>query len=189
MGLKSSNERYGAVAVSMHWLSALLIVILIVSGFRAANSVDPASKAAILRLHVPIAVAILALTVLRIVWWWRFDRKPKPVAGSARWQERVARAVHVAFYIVILAMAASGIGIMALSGAAPIIFGGGDVLPNFHDYPPRWAHGAGARIFLALIVLHVGAALYHHFVRRDGLLRRMWFNGRPRPIPRQSARL
>ena len=51
MGLKSTRDRYGPVAVSMHWLSALLIIILIASGFRAANTVDAAAKAAILRVH------------------------------------------------------------------------------------------------------------------------------------------
>lgn len=175
MQLKSTASRYGAVLVSIHWLSALLIVILIASGFRAAGTVDPAAKAAILRLHVPIAIVTLVLTIARIGWWWGFDRKPAPVAGAPRWQELAARAVHVLFYILILGMIASGIGMLALSGAAPTIFGGAGALPDFWTYPPRLPHGIGARVFLALLVLHVGAALYHHFIRRDGLLWRMWF--------------
>jgi cytochrome b561 len=177
MPLKSAPDRYGTMAVAMHWVSAVLIIILIGSGFRAANAVDPAAKAAILRLHVPIAVGVLALTIVRIVWWWRFDRKPAPVAGSPYWQERTARAVHLLFYVVILGMIASGVGMMALSGAASIIFGGpGAPLPDFWKYPPRVPHGIGARLLLALLALHVGAALHHHFIRRDGLLRRMWFS-------------
>lgn len=177
MGLKSTRDRYGAVVVSMHWLSALLIVILIASGFRAASTVDMAAKAAILRVHVPIAIAVLALTVVRIGWWWGFDRKPNPIVGSPRWQERTARATHLLFYVVMLGMIASGIGMMALSGAAPTIFGGdGALLPDFWKYPPRLPHGIGARLLLALVVLHAGAALYHQFVRRDHLLQRMWFS-------------
>jgi cytochrome b561 len=115
---------------------------------------------------------------LRIVWWWRFDRKPLPVEGSPAWQERVARWVHVAFYVVILGMVASGIGMMILSGAAPAVFGApGGALPDFTDYPPRVPHGLGARLLVALLVFHAGAALYHQFIRRDGLLRRMWYGG------------
>ena len=164
------------MAVSIHWASVVLILILIASGFRAANTVDPAAKAVILRVHVPIAVGVLALTLLRIVWWWGFDRKPSPVAGSPHWQERTAQMVHLLFYVVILGMIASGIGMIALSGAAPLIFGGnGALLPDFWKYPPRLPHSIGARLLLALLALHVGAALYHHFVRRDGLLWRMWF--------------
>ena len=100
--LKSTSDQYGTVAVLIHWVSAVLILILIVSGFRAAGTMDPAAKAAILRVHVPIAIGVLALTLLRIVWWLGFDRKPDPVAGAPRWQERTAPVVHVLFYVVIL---------------------------------------------------------------------------------------
>jgi cytochrome b561 len=177
MALKSTSDQYGTVAVSIHWVSAVLVPILIGSGFRAANTVDPAAKAAILRVHVSIAIGVLALMLLGIVWWRGFDRKPDPIAGSPHWQERTAQAVHVLLYVVILGMIASGIGTMVLSGAAPLIFGGdGALLPDFWRYPPRLPHGIGARLLLGLLVLHVGAALYHYFVRHDGLLRRMWFS-------------
>jgi len=177
MGLKSTSERYGVMVVAMHWLTALLMIALIATGFRAANAVDPAAKAAILRVHVPIAIAVLALMVLRIGWWWGVDRKPDPIAGSPQWQERTARAVHLLLYVSIFGMIASGIGMMALSGAAPMVFGGeGALLPDFWKYPPRVPHGIGGRLLVALVVLHTGAALYHQFVRRDHLLRRMWFS-------------
>jgi cytochrome b561 len=187
MGLKSTADRYGAMIVSIHWLSALLIVVLIASGFRAANTVDPVAKAAILRVHVPIAIAVLALTIVRIGWLWAFDCKPSPAVWMPRWQEFTAPVVHVLFYVIILGMIASGIGMMALSGVAPVIFGGEGALPDFWKYPPRVPHGIGARALLALLVLHVGAALYHHFVRRDGLLSRMWFIGGSHTEPRRGG--
>ncbi len=174
--LKSTADRYGTVAISIHWLSAVLILALLGSGFRAASTIDAAAKAEILRFHVPLAIVVLLLTALRIVWWWRFDLRPAAAQGSPRWQERAARVVHVAFYIVILGMVASGIGLMILSGAGPIVFGeSAATLPDFTDYPPRVPHGGGARLLVALLVLHTGAALYHQFVQRDGLLRRMWY--------------
>ncbi|MEK1855463.1 MAG: cytochrome b/b6 domain-containing protein [Phyllobacterium sp.] len=179
MKLKSNPERYGTVAVSIHWLSAILILALLGSGFRAVNSMDAAAKAGFLRFHIPVAIIVLILTAFRIVWWWRFDQKPLPVEGAPRWQERIARWVHVAFYVAILAMVASGIGMIFLSGAAPAVFGApGAVLPNFTDYPPRAPHGLGAFLLVGLLVVHAGAALYHQFIRRDGLLRRMWYGGR-----------
>ena len=175
MGLKSTADRYGAMIVAIHWFTAVLIIILLASGFRATNAVDAATKAAILRVHIPIAIAVFALTVGRLVWWWGFDRKPIPIGGSPRWQVLSAQAVHLAFYAIILGMIASGVGMMALSGAAPAIFGGSGTLPDFWSYRPRIPHGIGARVLLALLILHIGAALYHQFVRRDGLIRRMWF--------------
>jgi cytochrome b561 len=175
MRLKSTADRYGAMIIAIHWLTAALIIILLASGFRAADAADAATKAAILRAHIPIAIAVLTLTLVRLVWWWGFDRKPIPVAGSPHWQARSAQAVHLAFYVIILGMIASGVGMLALSGAAPVIFGGSGALPDFWSYRPRFPHGIGARLLVALLILHVGAALYHQFVRRDGLIRRMWF--------------
>lgn len=97
IALKSNADQYGTVTVLIHWMSAVLILVLIVSGFRAAGTVDLAAKTAILRVHVPIAV--LALTVVRIVWWWGVDRKPGPVSGSPRWQQRTAQLVHMLLYL------------------------------------------------------------------------------------------
>lgn len=82
--------------------------------------------------------------------------------------------MHFLFYVVILGMIASGTGMMVLSGAGPVVFGQVGALPDFWMYAPRVPHGIGARLPLALLILHVGAALYHHFFRRDGLLTRMW---------------
>ena len=67
MALKSTPDHYGTMAASIHWLSAVLILILIGSGFRTASTVDPAAKAAILRVHVPIALGVLTQMLLRIV--------------------------------------------------------------------------------------------------------------------------
>jgi len=73
-------------------------------------------------------------------------------------------------------MAASGIGMLILSGAGPIIFGAdATTLPDFWEYNPRTPHGIGARVVVALLVLHTGAALHHHFFKKDRLLQRMWY--------------
>ena len=98
---------------------------------------------------------------------------PVPMLG---WQNRLSRTVHVLLYVVILGMASSGISMMGLSGAGPIIFSSDpSLLPDFWDYLPRTPHGIAARVMIVLLVLHAGAALYHHYVKRDGLLLRMWF--------------
>lgn len=174
--VKSANNQYGSVAVTIHWLSVLLILALLGSGFRAADTTEPAAKAEILSIHAPIGIAILLLTLGRIGWWWFADRKPDPVAGMPVWQSRISGAVHLLFYVVILGMTASGIGMFILSGAGDILFGNAEgQLPDFWNYKPRIPHAIGARFMAALLVLHAGAALYHHFVKKDRLLRRMWF--------------
>ncbi len=176
MTLRSSTQSYGSVAVAIHWLSAILILVLLASGFRADAAAGDAAKAMALRIHVPAGIAVLLLTLARIAWWLFADSKPDPVSGPA-WQERTARVVHLLFYIILLGMAASGVGMLVLSGAAPVIFAGDPAaLPDFELYPPRLPHGLGARLLIALLLLHGGAALYHQFALRDGSLRRMWFS-------------
>ena len=177
--MKSTQTKYGSVAVTIHWLSAIFILAMLGSGFRAASMTDNAAKEAVLMFHVPLGVVILLLTLLRLFWWWRVDQKPNPVSGDPAWQTFTAKAIHVLFYVVILGMAASGIGILALSGAGGILFGAeAGPLPDFSEFLPRGPHGLGARLMLALFALHAGAALYHHFIKGDGLIWRMWFGAK-----------
>ncbi len=176
MAAKSTTDRYGTVAITIHWLSALLILVLIGSGFRASGMEDPVAKAAILQIHLSVGIAILLLTLARIGWWFWADKKPASVAMSP-WKDRASRLVHVLFYVVILGMTASGLGMMVLSGAGQIIFSESvESLPDFWEFLPRRPHGIGARVMITLLILHVGAAVYHHFVKKDELIRRMWFD-------------
>ncbi len=171
--MRSDDNAYGSIAIFIHWASALLIFVLLASGFRSGFADDPALKAMALRIHVPVAILVLILTVGRLIWWWRIDRKPLALPGTPNWQALVARWTHRAFYLVILLLLASGIAMSVISGLPDALFGDA-VLPDFSELAPRAGHGIGARLLAALILLHVAGALYHHFVLRDRTLRRMW---------------
>lgn len=172
MTLKGNAGRYGMLAATLHWVAAVAIMGMVALGFAAANSADAGRTAALLRIHVPLGLAVLALTVARLV-WWLFDRRPAAPAGP-RWQRIAGRLNHVALYGIILLLGASGIGVMALSGAAAIVFSGAaTAMPHFFDFAPMKAHALGAILLVGLFGLHVGAALYHQFYRRDHLLARM----------------
>lgn len=172
MSLKSSSARYGSVAIAIHWLTALLIVLLFTTGLLAAAQVDPAAKVALLRAHIPLGAGVLLLTLFRIAWWFVANRRPSPPAGQPAWQQWVARATHIGLYVVVLVTASSGIATIVLSGALPAIIGS-TTLPNLEAVLPRAVHGIVARLVLGLLALHVGAAFYHQFIRRDHLLARM----------------
>jgi len=174
MALKSSTDRYGSVAVAIHWLSALAIILMLASG--QAMDFNDDLVAAVLPFHLALGIVVGVLTLFRILWWVAFDRQPRPQKGMSVLQERLAKAVHLGLYAAILVMVVSGIGMVALTGAAPQIFGGG-VLPEFDEVPPYLAHGLVSKLLLALVVGHIGAALWHQFVKRDGLIGRMRFGG------------
>jgi cytochrome b561 len=171
---KSSAKRYGGVAIFIHWVTAVVILALLVAGIIAATTADDATKSAILRIHAPLGISIAVLTLFRIVWWTSFDRKPPPPSDSGSVQRIGEKAVHGLFYVAILVMGASGIGLMVLSGAGEILFGSKPgPLPDFAKFPPFYGHLIGALLLIALLVGHVGAALWHQLFKRDQLLSRM----------------
>jgi cytochrome b561 len=172
MPLRSTEARYGSVAIAIHWLTAVAIAFVFIAGFAAANTTDPARLPEILVIHVSLGLLVFALTLLRIVWWLAADRRPAPLENQPAWQEGLAWLVHRAIYLIIVLMASSGIATIVLSGAIPHLLAG-EPLPDFSSLVPRIAHGVMARLLLALLALHIGAALYHQFVRRDHLLGRM----------------
>ena len=173
MPVKSSTDRYGSVAIAIHWLSAVAILVLFALGLGAAGSSDPGLKAALLRAHVPLGLFVLLLTVLRIV-WWLIDRRPAPLAGIPRWQTSAEALVRIVIYAAVILLGASGVGLLALSGAGAVLFlDAPGRLADFWQFPPMTVHFLAAFALLALVGLHVAAALYHHLHRRDGLLARM----------------
>lgn len=174
MSWNSSAQRYGSVAIAIHWVSALAILAQLALGFAAASAAAEGVKTGLLRAHVVLGVFVVALTLFRIG-WWLVDRRPAALFGLPWWQLLSERVVRVLVYLLILLLGASGIALLALSGAAPILFAGvAGKLPDFTRDAPMAAHAAAATALLALAALHILAALYHHFVRRDGLLGRMW---------------
>lgn len=172
MPLTSTIDRYGSVAVAIHWLSAALIVAALCLGLVAAGTIEPAAKLWVLRLHVLAGGTALLLTVVRVGWWLWADRRPAPPPGQPVVQLWAARIVHLLLYVAVLVLGASGIGTLGLSGAAAALVAG-TPLPDFGGLAPRLAHGVMGRLLLVLLALHVAAALYHQFIRRDRLLARM----------------
>jgi cytochrome b561 len=174
MAVKSSHDRYGAVAAGIHWLSALAVILMLASGQAMDSNGDLVG--AILPFHVSLGALVGVLTLFRIVWWAFFDKHPSVQPGMSATQTRLAQGVHLGLYVAVLVMVASGIGMLALTGAAPQIFGGG-ALPRFEEVPPFMAHSLVSKLLLAFALGHVAAALWHHFIRRDGLIGRMRFGG------------
>lgn len=170
MPMKSTPERYGHVAIALHWVTALMILLLLISGFLSGASNVVEAKVSLLVIHVPIGLAVLGMILLRLVWWTLVDRKPDPVPGLPM----LARLVHVALYLTIFVAVASGIGTLLLSQAGPILFTEGPAaLPDFQQFPPRHLHRAVAIAIVALVGVHGAAALFHQVIRRDGVMTRI----------------
>ncbi|WP_186767045.1 cytochrome b [Devosia ginsengisoli] len=174
MPLTSSPTRYGSVAIAIHWITALAILGMLASGLTAANTEDEAVKLTLLRGHAITGALIGVLTLLRIVWWLFLDRRPADATGLSRGQVLASHVVHYGLYAVILVMVSSGIATLILSGGGAQLAGAAPLpLPDFTLAPPFTVHGLLARALIVLLIGHIGAALWHQFVRRGRLLARM----------------
>lgn len=173
--------RYHPLLVALHWLLAIMIVVGLVMGgqvlAQTPNS-DPA-KLFSLRMHMSLGMVIGALMLIRLV-TRMFTAKPPHADIGHPAVNKLGQAAHWVLYALVFGMVASGIGISLLAGLPDIVFGGsGAALPaDFSAFPPRAAHGVISTLLGLTILGHVAAALYHQFVRRDGLFSRMSFGDR-----------
>jgi cytochrome b561 len=169
-------KRYHPALVALHWLIAALILGMLFIGYtRLGETPNDQAKIETLSLHMPIGIAILALTILRLG-VRIFSKKPAPATAGNPILDKIGVATHYLLYLVALGMGISGMGISAQAGLPAIVFERAGSLPaDFAAFPPAIGHGFLGFVLSGLIVLHVGAALYHQFIRKDGLLARMWF--------------
>ncbi|MGO9329251.1 MAG: cytochrome b [Steroidobacteraceae bacterium] len=174
-------SHYHPLLVTLHWLLAVLIITTLVVGFflLAAVPNTDAQKIVDLRLHMAVGILILALMVIRFIVRMLTARPEKATTGYPL-LDRIAPISHYGFYVLVLLMVGSGFTTAILAGLPAIAFGGSGapLPPTFKIYPSFLAHGYIATILAGFIVLHVLAAFYHQFVRRDRLFARMFYGRR-----------
>lgn len=163
-----SSFRYATSQVAVHWLAAAAVIFLLLTGTFVLEALpNDAQKIGNLRIHLFVGALAGALVISRIV-LRRRHALPPALPG-----ERIVRLGHVALNIAVLLMAFSGAMLVLQSGLLDAVFGSGSLPADFKTYTPRKVHGLVAKLAIGLVVLHVGAALYHQLVLRDGLLGRM----------------
>jgi cytochrome b561 len=176
-------DRYGVVAIGLHWLLALAIVGAFGVGLYMTGLPFSPLRVKLINWHKWAGITILALSALRLL--WRLTHRPPPLsaqvlAGMPSWQLQAYHATHVAMYLLFFAVPLFGWAYSSAVGLPIVWFG---VLPlpdlvavdkDFGNEVLKPLHKAAAFMLGALVLLHVAAALKHHFVDRDGLLLRMW---------------
>lgn len=173
--------RYGAVAIALHWFVALLIFATFPLGLYMAELPLSPRKLQLVSYHKWIGVTVFALMAARLM--WRLAHHPPPPPAMPAWQRHAAAAAHWGLYALLLALPISG-WVYSSAAGVPTVYLGLWPLPDLVAEDDalagrlKLAHQALAFVLLALVVVHVAAALKHHFVDRDGLLARMLPRGR-----------
>lgn len=176
----SADDRYNLAARVLHWTMAAMIVAMLFVGVGMVASVS--QRPWLIDLHRPLGIAVLVLAVLRLA--NRLRRSPPALpADLPRWQVLAAHASHGLLYALMLAMPLIGWAMVSAGGYPVEMFGSvrlpAIVSPDATVYAYlRDAHGWLARLLFLTVLMHVAAALFHAWVRRDGVFSRMAGFGR-----------
>ncbi|EHL29049.1 cytochrome b [Legionella drancourtii] len=175
MQIKNSITRFGVVAIALHWIIAVLIIALLVLGLYMVPLPFSLAKLKFYGWHKEYGFLVLFLAIFRFI--WRLSNTNPEL--ELPWLEKLAaRSMHWAFYGFMLAMPITGWLITSAAGL-PASFFGWFTLPNLIAPNEQqrilfeWVHEWLGYVLIAAICLHFAAALKHHFINKDDILRRM----------------
>lgn len=180
--LKNTENTYGIVAKTFHWLLFLMLTFSIIAGNFLASMPKGAEKFQAAGMHKSFGAIILMLILLRLI-WRLINVTPKDPEGTPAIQNNMAHAMHLGLYVLMFLQPLSGI-IMSQAAGFPVSFFGLFEFPVFLDKAPslaeffRGVHGTVWILLVLAVIGHAGAALYHNFIMKDEVLKRMSFGAK-----------
>jgi len=180
MKIRNTSTQYGAFSKFLHWAIALLVLFQVYLVYWKQWMLPEKSEIAkfyINGLHKPTGIVILVLAIIALFWRW-VNAKPGFPSSMPNWEKKSAVLVHRLLYLGLLVMPISGFVMSVAAGYPPNFFG----LYQF----PQWIeknkeiaglffeiHQFAGFLMIALVFIHILAALKHHFIDKDGILKRM----------------
>lgn len=178
----ATATRYSSPAIVLHWLVALLIFAAFPLGVYMHELPLSPRKLELYSYHKWIGITVLMLVAVRLS--WRLTHTPPPLPSSvAAWQRRASGLIHGLLYVLMVAIPLSGWLMSSAKGFQTVWFG---VLP-LPDLVSKdrelgelltEVHKILNFALLASVILHVAAALQHHFIERQPFLQRMAWGGK-----------
>jgi cytochrome b561 len=175
--LKNSDRDFGTVAKVFHWLLFLMLSFSVVAGNFMASMPKGPEKLQAAGMHKSFGVILLSLILLRFV-WKLVNTTPRPPAGTTAVEHLLAQGMHWLLYVLMFAQPLSGI-LMSQAAGYPVSVFGAFELPTLIDKDPETAkmlrsgHGVIWIVLAVAVAGHIAAAMFHHLVRKDNVLRSM----------------
>ena len=174
MKLKNDNIAYGLIARILHWFTFLILLIQLPLGIYLDNLEFSEFKLTVENTHIIIGMSIFYITLLRMIWKFL---NPKPITSTVNKLQLIAsKAIHGLFYVTLLFITISGILKLLLSGEEVnfivtklyIDYFNYDLADQFHV-----VHVISAYFLVLLFTIHLGAVVYHHYIQKDPILKKM----------------
>ncbi len=188
MRARNSAESWGWVARTLHWSMAALILFQLGLGVYMSNFVDDLiAQFALVQTHKSWGAVIFALALIRIVWRIANRTRPRLPDRTPAWQAHASGVSHALLYLLMIALPLSG---WVMSAASPTqdLLGIENMVFDRFAMPDPWVpgdkgladaaqdvHFAAALVLALLVLVHVSAALKHHYFDRDDVLERISF--------------
>lgn len=175
--LRNTNEFYGIIAQSLHWLVAALVFVQFGLGLYAARLPVSLARLQWLSRHKSLGLAILALVLLRVAWRW-LNPPPALPDSMPRWQRGAAATIHRLLYVLLVLAPLAGWMYASAAGLSVNWFGlfqVPDLLPKQFELSEllKAVHKGSVALLALLLLGHVAGALRHALVLRDGIMHRM----------------
>jgi cytochrome b561 len=175
--IKNTEHSFGIISIVLHWLVGVIIISLLTVGFIMSDMPNSDDKFFIYGIHKATGTVVLGLIILRLIWKLSNSKVLLP-DDLPIWQKTFANITYILLYILMFCMPASGIMMSYYAGYDINVF---DIFV-IHALKPENAslasvfkeiHEVCAFSLVFLVIIHIGAALYHHFIRKDNILKNM----------------
>ncbi|MGE3919928.1 MAG: cytochrome b [Gammaproteobacteria bacterium] len=175
--LKNTDTTYSSFSKFLHWTIFLLVAIMLGAGFFLDDIPHGAFRTFVITLHKSIGITILFLMLIRLI-WALMNTKPKLPPQTHLWEKISEHTVHTLLYIILIAMPLSGWIMSSAAGKPPNFFWLVQLpLPVPHSSELSdfgfAIHQYLAWTIIILVSIHILAALKHHFINKDNILKRM----------------
>ena len=178
----SGSLKFDPTAKWLHWLIGTIVIIMLIFG-RTMEALPLTEREVIIMAHSGLGTLVLLLMLAR--WGWRLSHEPPAeISTMGTWQSRLAKLMHWSLYVLLVVQPILGIlQAMYIADYEILAFGVIDYSALAADDAERARvfhvlHGLNATVLSILVIGHIGAGLYHHFIKKDAVLRRMLPFGR-----------
>ncbi len=177
MPILNSDTNFGAIAKFFHWVIALLVILMIPLGFLMGGA-SGSLFSILITLHKSTGLTILFLLILAYL-WRLMNKRPKFASDTPVWQAKLANWTHAGLYIFLFLQTLTGWIMTTAADYAPNFWwivkipAPGISMNKTTARVCNFIHHYSAWILVGLICLHLIGALYHWWIRRDGVFQRM----------------